>query len=677
MGSPEAIVSREIIAQAQQLADKGLPRDGMDQLRELLKNDRERPAAVFALAWCYEKVGDFHTASYLYKISLEMQPGDENAIAGRVRCEKAIKAKYDELRRCKPRSGSILLSVILMALAAVIVLVSYMGFITELADALFDMDVQEYEIAFTLFGFVLAGIGFILLVIAIAKRIGYGKMLKEAKGEDFTDSRHIPCRVCALSYLKKHSICPYCKSPQMEPKPMPKPEEVRQETPHQPQPPPDLVPSTFPARSAETWPMPHKAPPPDLVTLALPEAPREGRTMFKQAPQPEFGLPPVSESPGEIPLTPFPVSPHTSDRQFVAQEPIPVASVRSDHAADLAGLSFDLPGSQGSAPLQSEPSIPAPATPALEPLRPTVPDQVSQEEYAGREWCARGKALEPQILLDVHYMSSGLVAPVHLITDTMGVEICLRKIPPGLLKSILGRNLAGLVVIPIQILMNCILLFINIFAFMAAFAGLFTGGVFFFTAVLWNFGVYAQNLLILSYNFILVSLETLKILLAISSRQPLTFVPRGMKADKDDVLARFTRGSQCQILRLDLTESFLKKKSKKKAGCCLVSLLSLVLLPLMIPIWILMRKASGVKENKTSQLAFVTGDPVDLAPPEGFMGKTKKKMAEKFKKYRREVWFVTVEPDQIEALQNRIEQTLGQKIVNINDEFAAKNIWYR
>jgi hypothetical protein len=59
------------------------------------------------------------------------------------------------------------------------------------------------------------------------------------------------------------------------------------------------------------------------------------------------------------------------------------------------------------------------------------------------------------------------------------------------------------------------------------------------------------------------------------------------------------------------------------------------------------------------------------------MGKTKKKMAEKFKKYRREVWFVTVEPDQIEALQNRIEQTLGQKIVSINDEFAAKNIWYR
>ena len=671
-------MSREIITQAQQLADKGLPRDGMDQLRELLKNDRGRPGAVFALAWCYEKEGDVHTASYLYKTSLEMQPGDENSIAGRVRCENAIKAKYDDLRRRKPRSGSILLSLILMALAAVIVLVSYMGFITELADALLDMDVQEYEIAFTLFGFILAGIGFILFIMAIVKRIGYGKMLKEERGEDFTDSRHIPCRVCALSYLKKNSICPYCKSPQREPKPEPKPEEIRQQAPQQPQPPADLVPSTVPARSAETWPMPLKAPPPDLVTLALPEAPREGRTMPKQAPQPELGLPPVQELPPKTPPTFFPVSSSASDAQFVAQETVPVASVRPDHGADLAGLAFELPGSQGlSAPPQSEPSIPAPAPSALEPLRPTVPDQVSQEEYAGRQWCARGKALDPQILLDVHYMSAGLVAPVFLKTEAAGVQICLRKIPPGLLKSILGRNLAGLIVIPIQVFMNCILLFINIFAFMAAFAGLFTGGVLAFTAVLWNFGVYTQNLLILSYNFLLVSLETLKIFRAIASNRPLTFVPRGMKADKDDVLARFTRGSQCQILRLDLTESFLKKKSKKKAGCCLVSLLSLVLLPLMIPIWILMRKSSGVKENRTSQLAFVTGDSVDLAPPEGFMGKTKKKMAEKFKKYRREVWFVTVEPDQVEALQNRIEKTLGQKIVSINDEFAAKNIWYR
>ena len=347
-------MTREIIAQAKQLADKGLPKDGREKLADVLKNIQDRPEAMSVLAWCYEKDGDLHTASYLYKIALDLEPSDENLIASRVRCENEIKIKLDQVGSRKPGIGSILFPLLVVLLGLGLVILSYSGILSDFADALFDMEIMEYEIIITIAGFVLAALGIILFIASLVRRILHASRMKKARGEDFTDRAHIPCRVCSLRYLEKQSICPYCNSPQREPKPEPKPEET-QEAPTQKD-----APQLRSATSA----------PPSSVPEDLPT------------------LPPYAPPSSGAPIT-------AEDRITVsASSPEPVThSPKTESPSDVSALMFDIPGfRESSAPRSSQPQ-PSAAGAGLPPSPPAPPPH-SPASRRGRpeRWAAERSA---------------------------------------------------------------------------------------------------------------------------------------------------------------------------------------------------------------------------------------------------------------------------------------------
>jgi hypothetical protein len=240
-------MNQDNIAQAISLADKGLPRDGREKLENLLREGEKKSEVVVTLAYCYEKEDNIQTASYLYKAAIELQPENENLILARARCEQTIKEKIDEALSRKPGIFPIILALILFLIAGLLVTEQFTGILSDYANSLLDMDIRGYETFITL-GDILTGIvGFILLIIFIVRRIKYRSNINKARGKDFFDSSHIPCRVCSLRYQKKLTDCPYCKSLQAEPQPEPQP---------QPQPPIQPSPATA------------SLPPPDIAPAA-------------------------------------------------------------------------------------------------------------------------------------------------------------------------------------------------------------------------------------------------------------------------------------------------------------------------------------------------------------------------------------------------------------------------
>ncbi|HBF32939.1 TPA: hypothetical protein DDW35_00100, partial [Candidatus Sumerlaeota bacterium] len=67
-------MSREILARASELVEKGLPDEGIHLLRDLLSKEEFRDEAIPLLAVCYETKTDYATAIHLYRHLIKTDP---------------------------------------------------------------------------------------------------------------------------------------------------------------------------------------------------------------------------------------------------------------------------------------------------------------------------------------------------------------------------------------------------------------------------------------------------------------------------------------------------------------------------------------------------------------------------------------------------------------------------
>ena len=215
--------------QNQQSFESGNPQDALDMIRLRLLDEQDLPSTIADLALFYEKSEDFHTAGYLYKTAIDLLPSNKEFLEARVRCEASITQKIREAETGRPRAHRLIFGFTLVIVSALIVLGSLTYFFADFADVLLDLEIRDYSVHIAVGGVFFGLIGLYHILKYITKRILHWRKVRLAQGEDFSDDRHIPCRVCTLRYKRVLTICPYCKSPQKEPQIVSQPEDNAQQ----------------------------------------------------------------------------------------------------------------------------------------------------------------------------------------------------------------------------------------------------------------------------------------------------------------------------------------------------------------------------------------------------------------------------------------------------------------
>jgi len=303
-------MSREIIARAVDLANKGVHTQAMDLLRPLLLDEKMKASALVTMAYCLKCGGNFAAAVYACGEAVRLVPANTKWSEMVAQLEEARKKRITDAQLRRPRGWLKLIGFLLLLIGGLGIAVALVDVLSDFVfnNLPFEINPSRYMVEFVSGGAATVILGLILFRIGMVRKSRYKKALREAEGEDFLDPRHFPCWACGLRRAKKPEECFWCSSPRKRPK------GVR----------PVVVEPAAPFPTAAPAPLP----------LAMPEAGLPSDSLPAGAPPPlPAGLPLLVPQGGEGGASPFPGG---------AVPPLPGAAPMESSAS---------PGGQGPPPL--------------------------------------------------------------------------------------------------------------------------------------------------------------------------------------------------------------------------------------------------------------------------------------------------------------------------------------
>ncbi len=319
---------------------------------------------------------------------------------------------------------------------------------------------------------------------------------------------------------------------------------------------------------------------------------------------------------------------------------------------------------------EPEPPCPAPAG--------TAQGERTFEE--AQQWGTVCDSLSPENIYHGTQMRGDISMPISILVSDNTVELRLRAVTPNELTSFLTSNLpwlAACVLAPFQNLLGlCLTPVLLVLSLLAPWQIPF---------LIWDGLLYFIGVFVSTVNLFRFLAEYIKALLAYATKSPWTFSPRGVEL-KDGRLVRFAAGQRLQLLRVEVSESLLKRVVKRARKAeeedmglvgMIIGLARLLLLPFYAVGWVgrVAFAAIGLKPGAQVLFVFVEGPPVDLEAPIGFVSRWKKKRQEEKLLKERTLFMVRVPGLIAGRIQQAIESALLQRAAVVDDTLAKKTIW--
>jgi hypothetical protein len=352
------------------------------------------------------------------------------------------------------------------------------------------------------------------------------------------------------------------------------------------------------------------------------------------------------------------------------------------------GNDFDALASSGAASpppataaVAAHPPLVSPAPSPSPDLRIQIPTDGSARVFDPEgQWGTVANSFHPAVIYQGTRLNGDISLPMAIVVSDAGVELGLRVLTPGEVRSfvvqylpwLIGALLApiqhlfGLAITPVMVVISLL----NPFAI---------------PLVIMDGIGHAVSIVPSIVLLFTVVPNYAKAVAAMFSGAPFTFVPTAVPME-DGRVASLSRGQCVQVIRLDVSDRLVQRVIKKirkaeeeEMGLVgiVIGFVQLSLLPITIPLSILggILRLFGVGRTRRAMFAFVLGNPVDLQAPTGFLSRFKKARGEAAAQEGRTIFLVNVPAGRAEELGQAVGRALGVGVETVDDARAKNTIW--
>lgn len=214
---------KEELREADKLIDEERFDEALPLLRRALADGRGRAAALVLMGYCRHMQRDIHTANYLYRAAIDMEPNNKGYRRYVDDTNKAIADRVAAARENPPTKKLLILAPILLPLGILVAAAGAPGILADFVYMISDVNSASLPTAAFFYAFgillMLSSVG-VCLWWFLAKR-RHERGILAAEGPKFEGPGFHSCWRCELRYPNGSIECPYCGAEPEEPQPEP------------------------------------------------------------------------------------------------------------------------------------------------------------------------------------------------------------------------------------------------------------------------------------------------------------------------------------------------------------------------------------------------------------------------------------------------------------------------